>query len=205
LGPATINDNVIDLISGGGSGTKINTFPGPKTIGCERYKKVRDTLTAEIDRRNLHKLVEPKACKKAWSAFYEKSFAAGGPLHGVFRPYEKENVRMFRNNIFKGIESDAEKYEVEISLGASPEDLPSLLCRAFKLNNEKRAARSAYEKGKEVEREKVTAVRTENEEVEVLLGLRNGGAVTPSPTNVVAAGGAVAGNPASVLGQQPGE
>ncbi len=93
---------------------------------------------------------------------------------------------------------------MEIGLGASPEDLPGLLCRAFRLNNEKSAAKDACEKGKDVEREKVNTVRSENEEVEVLLGLRNGGAVTPSPTNVVAAG-AAAGNPASVLGQQPGE
>jgi len=86
-----------------------------------------------------------KPCKKAWSAFYEQSFAAGGPLNGVFRPYEKENVRMFRNNIFKGIESDAENYELEIERGASPEDLSGLLSRAFKLNNEKNTACSRRE------------------------------------------------------------
>jgi hypothetical protein len=140
------------------------------------------------------------ACKEAWGAFYEQSFAVGGPLHGVFRPYESENVRKWRNYIFAGIESDANKYEAEIKLGTSPEDLPSLLCRSFKLNNEKNAARDAYKKGNEAEKEKVTKVRSENERVEVLLGLRNGGAVTPSPTNTAAAV-----NPAAVLGQQPGE
>ena len=73
--------------------------------------------------------------------------------------------------------------------------------RAFKLNKERNVARDAYEKGKTAEKEKAVRVHSENEHVEVSLGLRNGRAVTPSPVF----GTVIAGNPASLLGRQPGE
>ncbi len=113
-------------------------------------------------------------------------------------------MRKFRIVIFAGIEIDAGRYKAQIELGEKPEDLPDVQRRAIKLLNELNAARDAFEKGKEAVKEKVVRVRSENEHIEELLGLHNGGAVTPSTTNAVTAAAAAV-NPASLLGKQPGE
>ena len=201
IGLDKVNNSVIvDLIHSEKASSKLKTFPGPETIGDKKYETIRDLLTAEIDRRRtLHTQFETKKSKAEWTAFYDKSFAPDGLLFNVFRPYGRESVRKFRQNIFIGMEIDAGRYEAQIELGEKPEDLPDVQRRAFKLFNEMIAARDAFKKNKEAAKEKTVRVRSENEHVEELLGLRNGGAVTPSPTNDVAA------NPASLLGKQPGE
>ena len=195
-------DSLIDLASGREKiANKLRTFPGPETIGKPEHETVRDLLTAEVERRSLHTVNEKKPSKEQWTAFYNKSFAPDGLLFNVFRPYQKESVRKFRSVIFRGIELDAERYEAEVELGAKPEDLPQVQHRAFKLNKEINAVKEAYEAGKAAEKEKAVRVRSENEHVEVSLGLRNGRAATPSPANAPTA----AVNPASLLGRQPGE
>lgn len=197
-----VGGSVIDLTEGHEKVTaKLKTFPGPETIGDKKYETIRDLLTAEVQRRNLHTVNETKSSKTKWGDFYNKSFAPDGLLFNVFRPYGRESVRKFRSVILKGIEIDAERYEEEVELGTKPEDLPDVQRRAFKLNNERKAAKDAYEAGKTAEKEKAVRVRSENEHVEVSLGLRNSRAVTPSPVF----GTATAGNPASLLGRQPGE
>ena len=173
LGPTNINGSVIDLVSGNTKvASKLKTFPGPETIGEAKYETIRDLLTAEVQRRNLHTVFEVKPCKAQWSDFYNKSFAPDGIFFNVFRPYGRESVRKFRQVIFVGIESDAERYQAQIELGAKPEDLPDVQRRAYKLNNEHNNARDAFEKGKAAVKEKTVKVRSENEHVEVLLGLR---------------------------------
>ncbi len=108
-------------------------------------------------------------------------------------------MRKFRIVIFAGIEIDAGRYKAQIELGEKPKDLPYVQRRAFKLFNEMIAARDAFEKNKEAKKEKTVRVRSENEHVKELLGLRYGVAVTPSPTNAVTAT-ATAVDPASLLG-----
>ncbi len=126
-------------------------------------------------------------------------------MFNIFRPYKNkgESVRKFRQVIFVGIEIDAQSYEAQVQLGTKPEDLPDVQCRAFKLLNEMNAAQDAFEKASQATKERAVKVCSENEHVEELLGLR-GGAVTPSPRNVVADAAAAA-NPALLLGKQPGE
>lgn len=169
-------------------------FPGPESIG-NANDDLRDIITEEVERRKLHLIFVKKDNKTAWTAFYNQSFAKDGALVDLFAPYKKNDPEVkFRTNIFKGIVIDAAKYEARVASGEEPASLPNVLRRAYKLHNERTNAQNAIDNEKLAVKAKLDKARSDKERNEVRFGLRAAGTLTPSP---------VAGNPASLLGQQP--
>jgi hypothetical protein len=171
-------------------------FPGEKTIGSDEFIGIRSTLYQVIEHDGLHLIFDKSKNKAAWISFYQKSFGEGGYLSGVFAEYAGKNPeKKFRFVLFKGIEVDAARYEENVALGVDPESMHPYCRRAYKLHAERKAAEDASKKASAAAKDKADKKRLGKERVEERLGLRAGGAVTPSP---------VAGtNPASLLGKQP--
>lgn len=158
-------------------------FPGPESIG-NANDDLRDIITEEVERRKLHLVFVKKDNKTAWTAFYNQSFAKDGALVDLFAPYKKNDPEVkFRTNIFKGIVIDAAKYEARVASGEEPASLPNVLRRAYKLHNERTNAQNAIDNEKLAVKAKLDKARSDKERNEVR--------------------SLVAGNPASLLGQQP--